>query len=551
MPEPLKVYTARKIHTMNPSLPEATAVAVRGGRIVEVGSLETLAPWLAAHEHEIDARFADKVIMPGFIDPHLHPTMAALLLPMHFITAMEWRLPWQTVAPVTGHNAFIDRLGEIDRELDDPEEPLFSWGYHQIWHGQIDRATLDGISKSRPIIVWQRSFHEICVNSAALDWMGLDQAAADRHSQIDIAQGRFCEMGMSLAYRSFMPYLLAPARFKAGLERLKQVVHNGGHTTIGDMAAGLFDLEMEWPVLCEVLERPDTPFRVQMVPRALQRDGGGKDFNTVIAETRALCERNTERLRFYDHVKLFTDGGFYAELMQLQEPGFIDGHHGEWLAPPEKFEEAARAFWHAGFRIHVHCTGDLGLELALDVLEKLQFEKPRFNHRYTIEHFGISTPEQVRRMADLGALASVNIYYVHELADAYYKHSVGYERASQMARLGTLMREGVTTALHTDYTMAPALPLTSAWVAVNRLSESGQVMAPQERIPLHQALRAITIDAAYILGLEDEIGSIRAGKKADFTVLEADPYATPLTDLRDIPLWGTIYEGQPFPIKAG
>ena len=97
---------------------------------------------------------------------------------------------------------------------------------------------------------------------------------------------------------------------------------------------------------------------------------------------------------------------------------------------------------------------------------------------------------------------------------AYYRHSFGYERASQIARLGTVARHGIPFALHTDFTMAPALPLTSAWVAVNRLSESGAVMAPEERITVEQAMRAITVDAAYVLGLEHEIGSIRAGKKA-------------------------------------
>ncbi len=234
--------------------------------------------------------------------------------------------------------------------------------------------------------------------------------------------------------------------------------------------------------------------------------------------------------------------------MQLQEPGFIDGHHGEWLMPPEQVEALARAFWNEGFRIHVHCTGDMGLELALDVLEKLQFERPRVNHRFTIEHFGVSTPEQVRRIADLGALVSANAYYVHELADAYYRHSFGHERASQIARLGTVAAHGIPFALHTDFTMAPALPLTSAWVAVNRLSESGAVMAPEERLTVEQAMRAITVDAAYVLGLEHEIGSIRAGKKADFTVLEADPFETPPEDLRDIPVWGTVFEGEPAPL---
>jgi len=267
-----------------------------------------------------------------------------------------------------------------------------------------------------------------------------------------------------------------------------------------------------------------------------------------LARVRGLVDRNTHRLQFQNGVKLFTDGGFYAELMQLQEPGFIDGHHGEWLTPPEIVEGLAREFWSAGYRIHVHCTGDLGVELALEILEKLQFERPRFNHRFTIEHFGVSTPEQVRRIADLGALVSANIYYLHELGDAYWKRSIGFERASQMARLGTVARYGIPTALHSDFIMAPAQPLNSAWVAVNRISESGAVLAPDERLTLDQAMRAITIDAAYILGMEHEIGSIRAGKKADFTVLEADPYETAPEALRDIPIWGTVFEGQPAPL---
>ena len=260
--------------------------------------------------------------------------------------------------------------------------------------------------------------------------------------------------------------------------------------------------------------------------------------------------RDTDRLFFGNSVKLFTDGGFFAELMQMREPGFIDGHHGEWLMSPESFYDHARAFWLEGKQIHVHCTGDMGVELALDTLEKLQAEKPRFNHRFTIEHFGVSNEEQVRRIKDLGAIVSANVYYLHELGEAYWRDSIGYERASQMARMGSLERAGVTFALHSDFTMAPALPLNSAWVAVNRIAESGSVLCAEERTSLEAAMRAITIDAAYVLGLEDEIGSIRAGKKADFTVLEQDPWEVEPQALRDIPIWGTVFEGQPFPIET-
>ena len=198
----------------------------------------------------------------------------------------------------------------------------------------------------------------------------------------------------------------------------------------------------------------------------------------------------------------------------------------------------------------MHCTGDLGLELAIEVLAKLQWERPRFDHRFTIEHFGLSTPEQIRRLARLGGLVSANVHYVHELADAYWKHSIGHERATRMARLGTVVREGIPLALHSDFTMAPAQPLHHAWVAVNRICESGEVAGPEDAAHAGAALRAITYARRLRrYGVEDEIGSIRAGKRADFTVLEADPFEEPVEALKDISVWGTVFEGQPFPIR--
>ena len=545
----ITVYTAKQIRTMNPSLPTATAVAVRDGRIIEVGSVETMRPWLDAHPHIIDDTFAKHTLMPGFIDPHLHPSLAAILLPTHFITAMEWKLPDRVSAPVHGHNAYLDRLKQIEEGMPNPTEPLLSWGYHGIWHGKMSRSVLNGISKTRPIIIWQRSFHELYANDAAIEWMGLDRKTMEGHPQIDAEEGRFYETGIAPAMNGMKKLLLSPERFKHGLKLTKQAIHLGGHTTICDMGMPMLDMDLEWSSMKEIMDTDDTPFRVQFVARAVERGGGLGREKENLERVRGMKKYNTHRLQFRNGVKLFTDGGYYAELMQVQAPGFIDGHEGEWLMPPEVFETLARIYWNEGFRIHVHCTGDLGVELALDVLEKLQFERPRFNHRFTIEHFGLSTPEQVRRMADLGALASVNAYYVHELGDAYWKKSIGLERSSQMSRLGTLFRHNVPTALHTDFTMAPAHPLTSAWVAVNRLSESGVVMAPEERLTVEQALRAITIDAAYVIGMEHEIGTIRAGKKADFVVLGEDPMDVAPSELKNIPIWGTVFEGQPAPIS--
>jgi predicted amidohydrolase YtcJ len=218
------------------------------------------------------------------------------------------------------------------------------------------------------------------------------------------------------------------------------------------------------------------------------------------------------------------------------------------MMTPETLEEAARVYWNAGYRIHLHVTGDLGLELGLDILEKLQWERPRFNHGWTFEHFGFSTPEQVQRIAALGANVSANVYYLHELSHMYASQGIGYERASQMARLRSCFDTGICTALHSDFTMAPAQPLNSAWVAANRINCEGEVMCAQERLSSEQALAAITINAARILGRENEIGSIRAGKKADFTALAEDPLSVDPTHLRDIPVLATVFEGRVHPI---
>lgn len=544
----LTVYPARLIHTMNASLPQATAVVVDEHGIVEVGSMDSIRPWLDARPHEIDSTFADKVLLPGFIDPHLHPSLAATLLPMHFITAMEWQLPDRMVVPTTSHDGFMDEVRRLDR-VTPGDEPVFTWGYHDLWHGHMHRDLLDAVSATRPIIVWQRSFHEIFLNTAALRYFDLDERRLEKHPQVDVPAGRFYESGMGVGAAAMSPYIMDHDRFRHGLELTKAAVHHGGHTTIGDLTGSQFDSDAEWDALHEVLGTDDTPFRVQMIPagaRMLNDDSGADDPGAWL---RQVAERRgSDKLYFRNNVKLFTDGGFYAQLMRVQSPGFIDGHQGEWMIAPEQFEALARGFWNSGAQIHVHCTGDMGLELALDVLTKLQWERPRFDHRFTIEHLGLSTPEQVRRLAKLGGLVSANVYYLHELGDAYWKHSIGHERASQMARIGTCVREGIPTALHSDFTMAPARPLTSAWVAANRLSESGAVLAPEERVSVHQALQAITSDAAYVLGMEDRIGTIRAGKAADFTVLEADPYEEGAEALKDLPIWGTVFDGTPHPI---
>ena len=229
----LTLYNARSIITMNESLPRASAVLVRDGMIIEVGEPERMEPWLRHEEYVVDDRFAEQVICPGFIDPHLHPSMAAVLLPMEFITAMRWKLPWGEVQPVTDSDGFDERMAALS-DMKGVGEPLFIWGYHQLWHGPMSRARIETVTGDKPTVVWHRSFHEVYMNAAAMDMIGVVAAEIKPGMQIDIERGWFFEGGLGYAISRLNPWILAPEQYAAGLQRLKQVVHSGGHTTIGD-----------------------------------------------------------------------------------------------------------------------------------------------------------------------------------------------------------------------------------------------------------------------------------------------------------------------------
>ena len=545
--EPMRVYTARSVITMDKSLPRARAVAVADGRIVAVGDLDNMGAWLEAREHVIDHRFADKVLVPGLIDNHLHPLMASILLNTRWITPQRWSLPGREVEPTRGRAAYLERVAAA-AESGSGDEPFITWGYHELWHGVVRRADLDRMSLQRPVILWQRSFHEIVVNTAALRWLGFDPERDEEPIDGDFEQGLFSERGLIAVLGRMVPYLLTPERRRAGLDAVRSIVHRGGITTIADMGVGnYFGLEQEAAMFRAVFEPESTPTRIVLIPVA-PRLLDESEREEWLQSLGAFPSAASHKVRIGRHVKLMADGGFFAQYMRMNPPGYIDGHEGKWLTPPAELEALARLFWDRDLQLHVHVNGDEGMDVVLDILERALAANPRPDHRTTLHHVGFATNDQLRRAGRLGAVISAQPYYIWALGDLYAAHGLGYDRASQISRVGAMIRNGIPTSLHSDFSMAPAAPLTLAWVAVNRVTSEGTLMAPEERITVAQALRAVTLDAAFALRMENEIGSIVAGKRADFTVLEEDPFAVEPMQLKDIPIWGTVFEGTPYPI---
>jgi predicted amidohydrolase YtcJ len=547
---PITIYTAKKILTMETSDPEATAIAVRDGMILGVGSQTDLQPWLANGDYEVVTEFKDKIFMPGLVEPHIHPFMAAAMMMTDLVVAFEWRLPWATIKATRGKDAYTAELRRIEGAKLDADEPLISWGYHPLWHGPMARRDLDAISESRPIVLWHRSAHEMFFNTAALTRWGLTEAEARTNPEVNYEDGHYAEAGMvEVAAPKLGAFMFEPNRYLEGMARVRDVVRFGGMTTVAELSFGINDADLEWFGPSRALDSEDVPFRTLFIPDA-KTPAIKMGLEKSMTWADSLSERNTRRLRFLRHIKLFADGAFYSQNMRLGGAGYIDGHSGSWMTPPALFKQLAAAYWNAGYQIHVHTNGDEAIAFVLDTLQQLQDAKPKFDHRFTIEHFGYCTSGQVRKLARLGAVVSANPYYLYELGDAYSVVGMGADRASQMVRLGSVADAGVPLALHSDFAMAPAQPLLLAQIAATRRTANGSQLCPEECLSLERALRAITIDAAFVLGIEDEVGSIASGKRADVVVLEEDPREVGVEHLAEIPIWGSIFEGQPYPLAG-
>lgn len=551
------IYQAKEIVTLDPGKPKAQAVAVVGDRILATGTLDELKAAAGKQPYAVNMTFADKVIVPGFIAQHEHPLLAALTMKSEIIAIEDWVLPDGTRKAAKNRSEYLKRLADANAKLKDPDEPLVSWGYHHFFHGKLKKADLNAISKTRPIIIWHRSAHEFYLNAAAEKKYGVTKEWFDKlpdstKKQSDFSNAHYWEQGFFALLPSLAPALASPERLRKGLELIKVYYHNSG-VTLACEPGGLLSKKIQ-DAQNAVLSDSSAPFRFYFI--ADGKSITGKYVNEKTYPDEKVAE-DTEKLLTWGEgmtaylpkqVKLFADGAIFSQLMQLNG-GYTDGHKGEWIMNPDFFARSFRVYWDLGYQIHVHVNGDAGLDIVLNTLEFNMRRNPRPDHRTVIVHFAVSTPAQVARIKRLGAIVSANPYYPVALADNYRSNGLGPERADNMARMADVEKAGISYSLHSDMPMAPGQPLFLMWTAVNRVTNDGNLRGPKQRISPLSALKAVTLDAAYSLQMEKNVGSIVPGKLANFTILAENPLTSDPMKIKDIAVWGTVQEGRILPVK--
>lgn len=553
------IFRAQSVVTMNDAMPRGKAVAIRDGRIIAVGDFGNIVHSISG-PYIVSDEFADKVIVPGLIDQHLHPMLGATTLTTEIIAPEDWSLPRKIHRAALTSAEYDQRLVQADHNLPESEW-LFSWGYHSLWHGELHRQRLDQLVRHRPVAVWQRSCHEWYLNTAALEALQITEEKCQGHgiasSQLNFERGHFWENGwMLLLSRYLMPLFMTRDRFQKGLAQMVEYLHMNGVTAINE--PGIYWRTEPWDLYQEILGAPDTPFQSSFLVEGRTQPARRLQPHQFVPDAQEQVKRGVgDKVFVVDkQVKLFADGAIISQLMQMKDP-YVDEkgqpdphHHGEWLMEPEQLQQVFDVYWDADWQLHIHVNGDLGLEVVLDVLANAQERYPRTNHRTVIVHFANSTEEQVQRIGQLGAIVSANPYYPVGFADKYSQWGLGPERADAMVRSASVLKNGIPLSFHSDLPMCPSDPMMMASFAVNRVTPSGRVAGPEQRISVHDALRAVTIEAAYSWQREHELGSIEVGKIANFTVLDGDPYGVDPTRMASIPVVATIFEGRVFPIAV-
>jgi predicted amidohydrolase YtcJ len=539
----ITIYRARRILTMNPARPEATHVAVRDGRILGAGTPEELAGWGLA---TIDERFADKVLMPGLVEGHSHASEGTFWRYV-YLGRFDRMDPDGKVWPgADSIDAIVARMRDAESALATPDAPLSGWGLDPIYYGErrVTRQDFDAVSSTRPVGVMHASGHIFNVNSKALELAGLLRPGVN-HPGVPLGADGLPtgELkgpdAMTIVGHHIGFDREALANDEPGLRRFARLCVRKGVTTATDLA----NLLPPDAVAMMLRVTGESGFPVRIVSLRRFQALSPKE---VVERAVELRRQSSDRLRL-GAVKAFADGSIQGFSARLRWPGYHNGApNGLWYTPPEVLREVYRHALAHDVLVHTHTNGDEATEMALDCLEAALKAVPSPDHRFTLQHCQLADAAQFRRMAKLGMC--VNLFPNHHFywGDQHYATTVGPERAERMNACATALASGVPLAIHSDAPVTPLGPLFTAWCAVNRRTASGRALGTRERIGVADALRTITLGAAYTLKLDGEVGSIACGKRADFAVLNDDPMAIGAENLKDVGIWGTVQGGRVF-----
>jgi predicted amidohydrolase YtcJ len=509
---------------VNPHQPRAQAVAISNSRFLAIGSNDEILPLAAGNAKKID--LGGKTVLPGFIDAHSHPAEAGL-----------------------SHLRMVDcdlrSIAEILRVLREraaktpPGEWVLGFKYDDTKTSEgrpVTREELDAALPRHPVLVRHRGGHTAWVNSFALKLANVDDKTPDppggkydHDPQTGRLTGHVREHGAD-AFDKIIPSTFTRDDHREGVKLISKMMSRTGVTSVTDALGSPDGLrayqdareagDLTLRVYCHIFHT----YMDQMLAAGI-KTGLGDEWVRVGAQ------------------KMICDGSISERTARLSQPyiGRPDDF-GILVTNEEDLYQQARKAHAAGWQLGTHANGDVGIDTALRVYERLQKELPREDARYRLEHCTVINDSLIQRMKALGAIPtpfSTYAYYHGEKMKEY-----GAERVNHMFALRSFIDAGIRPTQASDYPPGPFEPMMALQSEVTRTDMKGNVWGPQQKITLEEAIRVGTINGAYASYEENLKGSIEPGKLADLVVLGRDVFKEDPSNIVNIPIERTMVGGK-------
>jgi len=528
------IVSAKHIVTMDSSDSVGTSVAIKDGVILAIGTdLQDMeGPDTAVHT------FLDCTVFPGFIEPHTHPDLCAQMY------------SWVDISGFS-HQTSIEVMDTLQKAVNQvpKDEWIFAFGYDPVIFRELTgltREALDKISPENPIAVMTQSMHTLFVNSLALTEAGIDESSEPARfggEYVRDETGRLTgKIEESPAMRPFLRFFDDSIETRSdNLSRQYDRYKSVGITTIG--SAGLFFRDSDTVALYQNETKIDR-LRIRNAVYLRHMD----------IDNHNLPAFSSNNVFGMSGVKLWYDGSPYTGTMLLDQPylnseltieglGIEADSTGRANWELDEFHQLIKELHDRGVQILVHAQGDRATREVLDTFERVLSNSSNKVHRHRIEHSALMEKDEIARAADLGISISFHMNHVKYYGQRLRDEIIGPDRSQYLMPARSAHEAGIRISLHADSPMFPPNPLDLVQTAVTRLTLTGEVINEPEKLDLRDALRAVTIDAAWQLGIDDQIGSLEVGKLADFTILGQNPFDVSKSQLNAIPIIDTWLSG--------
>ena len=529
------VYHTGKIYTVNGEQPWAQAVAIRDGEIIFVGTDDGARKYIGAETVVRDLR--GRLMMPAFQDAHIHPIgggMDALTCDLHGLNDVA---------------LYRSRISEYARA--NPDVPwILGGGWSMAVFGpgaSPSREILDELVPDRPVFLSSQDGHSAWANSVALRVAGITRdtpdppdGIIDRNPDTGEPIGSLQEGAMDLV-TNHIPESTLNDRLKA-LAYARDMLHRYGITSIQD--AYVFEPDLE--AYARLDAAGDLNLRV-VAGLWWQREETEEQIPYLV-ELRDKFNRGNVRPTA---VKIMQDGVMENYTAVMLEPYLIEKEtRGIPMVDPEFLKEAVSLLDDAGFQIHFHAIGDGAVRQALDAVEAARRRNGDLGHRHHIAHLQIIDPEDIPRFAALDVVANFQPLWAY--ADEYVVDLtlpfISEETARWMYPIKSVIDSGGQVAFGSDWSVSTANPFPQIETAVTRVDAEAhdtEVLNPEQRVSLEQAIAAFTINAAFVNHQEKKTGSIEPGKFADLIVTDRNIFQIDSAEISETKVLVTLFEGQP------